>query len=99
MVLVYYNLFIPCIYVCIVQLKSILDLLPSFASLCTSVCFGNKAKLALFTTTFQMELKTDDQQVPVQTPTTEKKPRGRPRKVNKIVSIKIPALRDCLKII
>lgn len=38
-----------------------------------------------------MELKTDDQQVPVQTPTTEKKPRGRPRKINKVVSINTPS--------
>ncbi|XP_049873570.1 uncharacterized protein LOC126372074 isoform X7 [Pectinophora gossypiella] len=30
-----------------------------------------------------MELKTDDQLVPVQTPTQEKKPRGRPRKIPK----------------
>lgn len=54
-------------------------------------CSGNKARLVL-SITFQMELKTDDQQVPVQTPTTEKKPRGRPRKINKIVSIKSNAL-------
>lgn len=35
---------------------------------------------------FQTELKTDDQQVPVQVPVTEKK-RGRPRKIKTVILI------------
>ncbi|XP_026327257.1 uncharacterized protein LOC113235650 isoform X2 [Hyposmocoma kahamanoa] len=45
---------------------------------------ANVQALSKFAHAKVMELKTDDQQVPVQTPTIEKKPRGRPRKINKI---------------
>lgn len=34
-----------------------------------------------------MEIKTEDQLVPVQTPSTEVKKRGRPRKIPKLVRL------------